>query len=236
MLTRRFFFFQIVLFFSISALSQDRVEGFKKHLELNQKYDLLRKSGFEDWKDAQKKWELYRKKAAHVYRTQEKTAQKDQEIQKDFENFQIQKKKAEDVRTQNLQKYSLESKKREEKVIKEDLALQVAGEFDSFSQRPRYKLSKRALYGAKPRYKPSLLQGSAGGGDSSVQDYDYQPAPVVPPPTNSTGFTDEFNDLNSSPSRGSIPYDQQMDMDYPPPYFPEEEAPPPPNFEFDDGF
>jgi len=222
-----------LILLSLPLRAEERVDGFRKHQEINKKHDHLRNLGFEEWLAQSKSWEKKRAKWAKEFSS--KTDPKKDEIQEDYFKFKRQEEQHKEEQSENQNKYRKQAEIIEKKNQIENSQLYHAGEMELDTRRPRYKLSERALYGATPKYKssPSKVGGGFdGSSDSSPSDYGgMQPVPRG----GDDGMGDEFSDLNNV-SPPSIPYDQQMENNFPPPYFSDDEVPPPPPMDFDDSF
>lgn len=221
--------FSILTFGAVFSLAEDRVEGFRQHKVQNDNFDRARKLGFDEWLNQQKKWELSQKSKGKSYTPEDHAVKEDR--QEDFKRFVRQEQSYKERQKTYQQEYLLMIEKRQYQETLESQRLAREGEFELNVARPRYLISKRAQYGAQPKYKLSIKSGAVDAGTSSM-DYDY-PAPS---PSSGGSSYDEYADPSGGSIPPSVPFDQQMENNFPPPYFPEEDIPPPPPIDFDDSF
>lgn len=223
----------LALLFLLTAAGQvygERSEGFKKFQKENQDFDRARKLGFQNWYKRQWKWEIARIRAAKGYKTHK--AERDQDVEDDYQKYLERNIRYSEKLEIARQQYLADLNKKKQKETKEELLLTQEDEFGLNTHRPRYKISQRALYGSSPKYKLSIPGSSSNDNYSAPSVYDSPP----PSPAPVNNGTDEFSDFNSISPGSSIPYDQQLDSEFPPPYFPEDDIPPPPPIDFDDSF
>lgn len=210
---------------------EDRLAGFAEHKAGDKVIGREREKGKTAYYEELERWERARKAALDQHKKQVKATSpveggpeyREQKRKVRAERDQAEKTRLEYVR----QKNAVLSKKRSKIAVSEEEELGLT------EKRPRYDVTKRALFGAKPKYgaaagsTPSYGGGGFGGGNSPPppppEDFPPGDAYIPPPPV------PEY-DGSEFPPPPPLPAPSFEDGDFPPP-----PPPPPPPVDFGGG-
>jgi hypothetical protein len=224
---RRALFVGILLSFGLVNAQESEVErlsGFKKFKKDSQIYDQERQKAYSAYLESLEKDAFDQKKALEEYRKVKKT-EKPLEDTKYYQQYLDAKVAEQKDADDGLAEFMKEKKKWNAK--KYDRPFTEEYELGLLTERPRYDYKKRALYGAKPKYKvatPSTgAAASSPGAYSPPFDYGGDNGYIPPPPPPMEPFLDEI------PPPPPMPMDGMGDFNndgfIPPP------PPPPPMFD-----
>lgn len=200
----------------------ERLDGFKSFKKENSIYDREREKGYAAYLEALEKQAFENKKSLEDYRKNKKLEKPLEETKyySEYKKDQLEDQKEYEEAQKN---YLAEKKKWSSAKFKRPFTEEF--ELDILSDRPRYEYKKRAMYGAKPKYKPAPGTGSSAGG--------YVPPPpdfggdggFIPPPPPPPAF----EPMDEIPPPPPMPMDGMGDFNndgfIPPP------PPPPPMFD-----
>ncbi|MCB0368357.1 MAG: hypothetical protein KDD45_02690 [Bdellovibrionales bacterium] len=208
-----------------------RLDGFRQFKKDSQAYDYEREKAYSAYLENLEKEAFDREKAIEDYRKNKKKTKPLEDTPAYLDDLQVklawQKKYEEDLQSYKAQREAFFYKKQHRPFSEEY-------ELDILSNRPRYEYQKRALYGAKPKYK-KVPMNEYGGAPASGMPYlpsdagndssDIPPPPPLPPDI-SQPFLDEIPPPPPMPMDGGYDYNGDgNDGDFIPP------PPPPPMFD-----
>lgn len=242
-----FIFFALLLGASAGAQSseKDRLSGFAEHYEDQERFGRAREQGEKAYFEEEEQWENQKSRALKDYKATKKSESMSDEGPEAKADATA-KKEYLDSYEKERRTYAKERAK-QDVVVRENANLpSEAQELGLDRERPRYDYSKRALYGAQPKYgKGAPGSGGTFGGESpraispggtsfpppptfddfSDNDGGYVPAPNIP---------EDYGDVPPPPPPPPIPmgddFGGESDFPSPPP------PPPPPFNEDGDGF
>ena len=176
-------------------LEQERLSGYKGQVIETQVFDRERLRSYRAYLESLEK-ELFDKKRAlrDFKREQTKQDKKDEESHS-FEIFE--KEKRDELREQEEARVEYKKNKRKSQAIEATRDFTEEEELGIYVERPRYDYKKRALYGAKPKFKIAVSKGgggSAGASGSSDFGTDSGYIPPPPPPAIPPGLPDIPNE------------------------------------------
>lgn len=214
-------------------MEQERLSGYKEYVDENQIFDRERLRSYRAYLESVEKDLFEKSKSLRDFRKTKKIEkQESDEIDnyKEFLSEQLKQDKADNVAMQEYRK-----NQRKSKAIQDKRDFTEEEELGIFVERPRYDYKKRALYGAKPKYKIATKAGSgAGGGGASSPSPDFATdsgyIPPPPPPLPAEMPNEPFYDEIPPPPPPPFPADfgnggEMGDGYIPPP------PPPPPMFD-----
>ncbi len=215
-------------------MEQERLSGYKEYVDENQIFDRERLRSYRAYLESVEKDLFEKSKSLRDFRKTKKIEkQESDEIDnyKEFLSEQLKQDKADNVAMQEYRK-----NQRKSKAIQDKRDFTEEEELGIFVERPRYDYKKRALYGAKPKYKIATKPGSgAGGGGASSPSPDFATdsgyIPPPPPPLPAELPNEPFYDEIPPPPPPPFPADfgngggEMGDGYIPPP------PPPPPMFD-----
>ncbi|NUM60174.1 MAG: hypothetical protein HUU56_16185 [Bdellovibrionaceae bacterium] len=146
----------------------ERLQDFKRFKKDNKIIDEEREKGLAVYLEELDKEAFESRKALQEYKKQKKT-ERNSEDSKYYEEYLKEKKDQEQVYQEDLDEYLKDKKKYSSGKYKRPFSEEF--ELGILSDRPRYDYKKRALYGAKPKFKSSEGKGSSSGGASGTNSF-----------------------------------------------------------------
>jgi hypothetical protein len=221
------------LFFLSSSMAQqsevERLRGFKRFKNQNKMFDAEREEGYTEYLEDLEK-DLLRQHRALAEFKKKRRLEVPLEETKYYQQYLNSKKEEQDEYDESLEGYLKEQKKWGSEKFKRPFSEEF--ELDIVSDRPRYEIKKRALYGGKPKYeKKSAASGAPGmssGAKSSNSGGSGKSEGSVPPPLPPPGEP-FYEDIPPPPPPPPMPMEGMEDFGndgfIPPP------PPPPPMFD-----
>lgn len=214
----------LLIYFPAQA-QESRLQAYKKHREVQDTMEREREKGLTAYLEEQEQWQRRRLMAIEEQKAhkKERAERRGSKAYKEYTEERLEDFKQDD---EVLKEYT-----RAKKAIKADASPKLSEyvEYGLIEQRPRYNNKKRALYGAKPNYKPggnaehSFSPGNIGSPSSpGFNSGAGAGGPMPPSGMPETSASDFFEPPQSLPPT----FDEN---DFPPP------PPPPPPPPFDDG-
>lgn len=202
----------------------ERLDGFKTQKKENAILDREREKGYAAYLESLEKEAFEKKQALEDYKKAKKLV-KPSEDTAYYKQYLMEQSKREKEYDENLKEYLREKKKWSFKNFKRPFSEEF--ELDIFLHRPRYDYKKRAMYGAKPKYKISPGASSSGGGSYVPPDLGRDSGFIPPPPPPMEPMEPFIDDMPPPPP--PMPMDGMGDFNndgfIPPP------PPPPPMFD-----
>ncbi|OYZ20708.1 MAG: hypothetical protein B7Y39_10495 [Bdellovibrio sp. 28-41-41] len=164
-------------------MEQERLSGYKEYVDENQIFDRERLRSYRAYLESVEKDLFEKSKSLRDFRKTKKIEkQESDEIDnyKEYLSEQLKQDKADNVAMQEYRK-----NQRKSKAIQDKRDFTEEEELGIFVERPRYDYKKRAMYGAKPKYKIATKPGSGAGGDgasSPSPDFATDSGYIPPPP------------------------------------------------------
>lgn len=216
-------------------VEQERLSGYKDHVLESQIYDRERLRAYHAYLESVEKDLFEKQKALREFKLALKKQGKSDDESINFKVF-LEEKNAE---MKEYWEAELEYKKNKKKssIIENRRDFTEEEELGIYAERPRYDYKKRALYGAKPKYKIATKGGSSNNGANSSPDFAPDFATdsgfIPPPPPLPTDMPNEPFYDEIPPPPPPIPSDFGNGGDFGDGYIP---PPPPPPPMFDGEF
>lgn len=214
-------------------MDKERLSGYKDHIVENQIYDRERLRSYRAYLETVEKELFDRDKSLKDFKKQKKdNVAKHSEV-KGYQEYLKERRQEDRNYAEALKEYKKNEKKSRAVEARRDFSEEE--ELGIFVERPRYDYKKRAMYGAKPKYKIATSKGgatSSGGGSNTYNpppdigvDSGYIPPPPPPPPDMpfNEPFFDEIPPPPPPPPMGD--FGNEFGDGYIPP------PPPPPMFD-----
>jgi hypothetical protein len=210
-------------------MEQERLSGYKDYVDENQIFDRERLRSYRAYLESVEKDLFEKSKALRDFRKTKKIEKQESDEVDNYKEYlseQLKQDKDDNVAIQEYRK-----NQRKSKAIQDKRDFTEEEELGIFVERPRYDYKKRAMYGAKPKYKIATKPSSSGDSGSSpdfATDSGYIPPP--PPPLPAEMSNESFYDEIPPPPPPPFPADfgnggEMGDGYIPPP------PPPPPMFD-----
>lgn len=208
-------------------VEQARLSGYKEYIEENQAYERERLRSYRAYLESVEKDMFEKNKALHDFKRNKKIEQQESDEPDNYKDYLAEQKKDEKNADIALQEYK--KNQRRSKLMEARRDFTEEEELGIFVERPRYDYKKRAMYGAKPKYKTAEKSISEGGGSAfpAVPDFatDSGYIPPPPPPPMNEPFYDEIPPPPPMPFPADYGDGDMGDGYIPPP------PPPPPMFD-----
>ncbi len=212
-------------------MEQERLSGYKEYVEESQIYERERLRSYRAYLESVEKDIFEKNKALRDFKKTKKIEQQESDEADNYKEYLEAQKKEQKTIDIALQEYR--KNQRRSKTIESKRDFTEEEELGIFVERPRYDYKKRAMYGAKPKYKSAAKSGSGGSSGSSVPDFatDSGYIPPPPPPMPAELPNEPFYDEIPPPPPPPLPFpgdygDGGMGDGYIPP-----PPPPPPMFD-----
>lgn len=209
-----------------------RLKSFRTETKNNEIFDEEREKGLAEFLEDQEKWDLLRDRGLQEYRKQKRADGSPREGGTEYLEY-LEEKESQEARYERSRQIHVLTRKRVEGTIDATVPLLEAEELGVLSARPRYDLRKRS----RNKWANSSGKSSGGyiGGSSPAPSFDpppandFVPAPEFPPapPPFEAGDGVDFNPAPTFDPNTGMPLDQgqQPEISIPPP-------PPPTEFDF----
>jgi hypothetical protein len=203
-----------------ASWDEDRLTGFRGHVKAQDIHDRERAKGQTAYNEELEQWERQRIAAIAEHKRQRKATSPLEGGPEDRADRAEKREYAVDAEKERLQYVRIKTKMSAQR--RRNVAVTPEEELGLKTDRPRYDVTKRVLYGASGKYRPST-GGSSGGTNPNYSG----PTPggnLPPPPT-----FDDFGGGDGYIPPPVIPeYDDMPPVPPPPSGFEEGDFPPPP--------
>ncbi len=159
-------------------MEQERLSGYKDQISESQIYDRERLRAYKAYLEELEKDVFEKRKALRDFkRDQDLQGKKDDEADR-FEEFN--REKIDEQKDYEEKRAEYVKNKKKNHAIEAQRDFTEEEELDIFLDRPRYNYKKRAMYGAKPKYK--VAKSGKGSSGASPPDFGADSGYIPPPP------------------------------------------------------
>lgn len=185
-------------------MEQERLSGYREQVVETQIFDRERLRSYRAYLESLEKELFDKNKALREFKVAQKKQEKKEDESNSFEIFV--KEKNEELREAETARLEYKRNRKKSQAIESQRDFSEEEELGIYVERPRYDYKKRALYGAKPKYKIAVSKSGGAAAPYSPPDFGTDSGYIPPPPP---------------PPIPEMPNDQFFDEIPPPP-------PPPP--------
>lgn len=161
-------------------MEQERLSGYKEYVEESQIYERERLRSYRAYLESVEKDLFEKNKALRDFKKTKKIEQQENDEADNYKEYLDVQKKEQKTADIALQEYR--KNQRRSKTLESKRDFTEEEELGIFVERPRYDYKKRAMYGAKPKYKSAAKSGSGGSSGSSTPDFATDSGYIPPPP------------------------------------------------------
>lgn len=214
-----------------------RLKSFRTEKKNNEIFDEEREKGLAEFLEDQEKWDLLRDRGLQDYRRQKRSMSSPAEGGQEYLEY-LEEKESQEARYERSREIHVRTREKVEETIDSTIPLLEAEELGVFSSRPRYDLRKRS----RNKWANSSGKSSGGfsGGNAVAPSFnqpdipppanDFVPAPEFPPapPPFEAGDGMDYTPAPTFDPNTGMPLDgsnPQQEISIPPP-------PPPTEFDF----
>lgn len=214
-------------------MEQERLSGYKEYVEESQVFDRERLRSYRAYLESVEKDLFEKNKALRDFRKSQKLEKQENDEVDNYKEYLAEQLKLDKADRVAMEEYR--KNQRKSKIIQNKRDFTEEEELGIFVERPRYDYKKRAIYGAKPKYKIATKPGAGSSGSSGASAPDFATdsgyIPPPPPPLPAEMSNEPFYDEIPPPPPPPFPADfnngggEMGDGYIPPP------PPPPPMFD-----
>lgn len=181
-------YFMFSLVFALSArarvqeheMEHERLSGYKEYVEESQVYERERLRSYRAYLESVEKDLFEKNKALRDFKKNQKIEKQESDEADNYSEYL--EAQAKDQKTADIALEEFKRNQRRSRAIEAKRDFTEEEELGIFVERPRYDYKKRAMFGAKPKYKSAAKSGSGGGSGASAPDFATDSGYIPPPP------------------------------------------------------